>query len=58
MLQLFFDGEVDTISLIQLESHPCQCQPCRELLADLLLERALGRVTRQMWGRLWLLNCP
>ncbi len=52
-LTLIFDGELEGAVAQALRLHLCRCTTCRELFAEMLLWRAIGRVASSQWGKAW-----
>ena len=50
LLAGIFDVEGSKAPTRELTAHVYACTGCRELLANLLMVRAMGRVARGLWG--------
>jgi hypothetical protein len=51
VLSRFLDGDFDGSRVQESRSHLTVCRDCRELIANLLLVQAMGRVVRGTWGK-------
>jgi hypothetical protein len=49
-LLYFVYAHGDDSSTAMLSAHLMQCIDCREVLAELVLVQAMGRVARDQWG--------
>ncbi len=50
ILPLLFNRAPSPVRALHLRVHLDKCSACRELLANMLLARAMGLVLRQNWG--------
>ena len=50
VLSRALDGDGDAVSVRQVRQHLSECQECREMFADLVLVRTMGKIASSRWG--------